>query len=57
MDVESVALFHKMDINSDGVLDLSELRAGLADSGMLETKIELLFSSLDLVTDNKVLSL
>ena len=57
MDAESVALFHKMDINSDGVLDLSELRAGLVDSGMLENEIELLFASLDLVTDNKVLSL
>ena len=54
MDVEAVALFRKMDINGDGVLDLSELRAGMADSGMLDTEIEALFLSLDFITDNKV---
>ena len=53
---ESVAIFHKIDITGDGILDLNELKTGLADCGASENEIEELFFTLDTNADNQVLT-
>lgn len=44
---EASALFRTFDTDTDGWLDLDELRAGLADSGLPDDQIEEIFFSLD----------
>ena len=56
MAAESVAIFRQIDINGDGVLDLNEMQAGLADFGAPDYEIEALFFDLDSNADNLVLS-
>ena len=56
MAAESVAIFRQIDINGDGVLDLNEVQAWLADFGAPDNEIEALFLILDSNADNLVLS-
>ena len=51
---EAVALFRAFDSNSDGSLEMTELSAGLGDSGLTDHQIEALFFALDANADGEV---
>ena len=55
--LKAQARFQSIDINGDGVLDVSELNAGLCDSGLADAEIEALFFNLDTNSDNQVSAL
>ena len=46
--------FQSIDTNADGILDVSELSAGLCDFGLTDTEIESLFFRLDSNNDEQV---
>ena len=54
---EARVTFQSIDTNGDGILDMSELSAGLCDFGLTDTEIESLFFGLDRNNDKQVSAL